>query len=379
MKRIKIISVVSIIIFAYSCTSKQPTEKISVGINKETTVQLNVQQQKNASIEKGNITDKEVSETITLSGLVDVPPQNIVSVSFPLGGYLKSTKLLPGMHVYKGETIAVIEDQSLVQLQQDYLMAKAKQSLAKLEYERQKSLNETKTAADKIFQQAEAEYQNARILVLGLAEKLRLININPEKMSADKITRMISVPSPINGFVSKVNVNIGKYVQPQDVLFELINPSDIHAALTVFEKDINKIQPGQKVQINFIDAPEKIYDAAVLLITKNVDENRSGIVHCHFENMPPDLKPGMFINAIVKINNSVVKALPEEAVVRYENKEFVFVERNKDQFEAVAVKTGKKYDGWIEILPDSNLTVNQVFVVKNAFAVLSALKNVAED
>ena len=287
--------------------------------------------------------------------------------------------MLPGMHVNKGETIAVIEDQSLVQLQQDYLMAKAKQSLAKLEYERQKSLNETKTAADKIFQQAEAEYQNARILVLGLAEKLRLININPEKMSADKITRMISVPSPISGFVSKVNVNIGKYVQPQDVLFELINPSDIHAALTVFEKDINKIQPGQKVQINFIDAPEKIYDAAVLLITKNVDENRSGIVHCHFEKMPPDLKPGMFINAIVKINNSVVKALPEEAVVRYENKEFVFVEKNKDQFEAVPVKTGKRYDGWIEILPDSNLNVNQIFVVKNAFAVLSALKNVAED
>lgn len=379
MKQIKIISIVSIIIVAFSCTSKQQTEKVSAGINKETTVELNAQQQKNASIEKGSITDQTISEILTLSGLVDVPPQNIVSVSFPLGGYLKSTKLLPGMHVFKGETIAVIEDQALVQLQQDYLMAKARLNLAKLDYERQKSLNETKTAADKIFQQAEAEYENARILVLGLAEKLRLINISPEKLIADKITRMISVPSPINGFVSKVNVNIGKYVQPQDVLFELINPSDIHAALTVFEKDLNKIQQGQKVQINFVDDPEKIYDAEVLLITKNVDENRSGIVHCHFEKMPPDLKPGMFINAVVKINNAVVKALPEEAVVRYENKEFVFVEKNKDQFEAVAVKTGKKYDGWIEILPESNLAINQVIVVKNAFAVLSALKNVAEE
>ena len=182
--------------------------------------------------------------------------QNIVSVSFPVGGYLKSTKLLPGMHVTKGESIATIEEQSLIQLQQDYLMAKAKLKLAAFEFERQRVLNETKTAADKIFQQAQAEYESTKVLVQGLAEKLKLIHIVPDKLSSDAITRIISIPSPINGFVSKVNVNIGKYVQPQDVLFELINPSDIHAALTVFEKDLNKIQAGQKVQVMLVDKPE---------------------------------------------------------------------------------------------------------------------------
>ena len=63
-----------------------------------------------------------------------------------------------------------------------------------------------------------------------------MININPEKLNAENISRYSSVPSPISGFVSKVNVNIGKYVNPADVIFEIVNPTDIHLALDVFEK-----------------------------------------------------------------------------------------------------------------------------------------------
>jgi cobalt-zinc-cadmium efflux system membrane fusion protein len=70
-------------------------------------------------------------------------------------------------------------------------------------------------------------------------------------------------------------VNTGKYVQPSDVLFELIDPSDIHAALTVFQKDVSRVSIGQDVELNFINYPQKKYKAKVFLITRNVDENRS--------------------------------------------------------------------------------------------------------
>ena len=364
------------IISCSSTTEKKETQEVTAST---TFVTLTDLQMKNATVAVGSFSDQTINETLQLNGMVDVPPQNIVSISFPLGGYLKSTKLLPGMHIFKGESIGVIEDQSLVQLQQDYLMAKSKLNFSRLEYERQKSLNETKTAADKIFQQAQSDYENTKLQVLGLGEKLRLININPDRLSGNSISRMVSIPSPINGFVSKVNVNIGKYVQPQDVLFELINPTDLHAALTVFEKDLNKIKQGQKVEIYFVDEPDKKYEAEVILVTKNIDENRSGIIHCHFENLPGNLKPGMYINATVNLSNSIVKALPEEAVVRYENKEWVFIETGKNRFESVPVKTGKRNNGWIEIISTSDSLINKQVVIKNAFAVLSAMKNVAED
>ena len=377
MKNLLIIAAGIISLSQMACSSAPAVKEETPAAADETTVTLTDQQIKNSGIEVGSFTDRTISETIRFSGMVDVPPQNIVSVSFPLGGYLKSTKLLPGMHVSKGESIAIIEDQSLVQLQQDYLMARSKLNLAKLEYERQKSLNETKTASDKIFQQAGAEYENYRVLVMGLGEKLRLININPDKLSGSSISRMVSIPSTINGFVSKVNVNIGKYVQPQDILFELINPTDIHAALTVFEKDLNKVKNGQKVMVSFVDEPEQLYQAEVILITKNVDENRSGVVHCHFEKLPENLKPGMYINASLYISANKVKALPEEAIVRYENKDYIFLQSGKNIFESIPIKTGKREGNWVEILFGSDSILNKPVVTKNAFAVLSKMKNVS--
>jgi membrane fusion protein, heavy metal efflux system len=379
MKSIQLIPIFLAVLTLSSCHST-PTEQTKGDPGEEDqTITLNAAQQKMAAIETGNLGLQMIHETIQFTGSIDVPPQNIVSVSFPLGGYLKSTKLLPGMHVSKGESIAVMEDQSLVQLQQDYLMAKEKLKLLKLDYDRQKSLNETRVSSDKVMQQAQADYEANRLLVLGLAEKLRLIHINPDQMRGDRISRMVSIPAPINGFVSKVNVNIGKYVQPADVLFELINPDDIHAALTVFEKDLNAIQIGQKVSVSFVDEPENQHEATVILITKNVDENRSGIVHCHFQTMPPNLKPGMFINATIKIKSSLVNALPEEAVVRFENKSYIFAVKGNGVFEAVPVTTGKRHGGFVEIVSPVAAQGTHPFVTKNAFTVLSAWKNLSEE
>jgi cobalt-zinc-cadmium efflux system membrane fusion protein len=88
------------------------------------------------------------------------------------------------------------------------------------------------------MQQAQSEMNSQKILMNSLAQQLRLININPESLNSGNITKSVPVYSSINGFVSKVNVNIGKYVNPSDVLFELINPDDIHLNLKVYEKDL---------------------------------------------------------------------------------------------------------------------------------------------
>ncbi len=379
MKPIIIISATVISVLLTSCSGTAEKEMTRDAAIVSGTVSMTDLQLKNASVEIGAFSEQAISETIRLNGMIDVPPQNIVSVSFPMGGYLRSTKLLPGMHVSKGESIAVLEDQSLVQLQQDYLMARTKLQLLKLEYERQRSLNETKTSADKVLQQAQADYESTRVLVMGLGEKLRLIHINPDKLNSESISGSISIHSPINGFVSKVNVNIGKYVQPQDVLFELINPSDVHAALTVFEKDLNKIKEGQKMSVSFVDEPEKFYPAEVILVTRNVDENRSGIVHCHFEKTPGNLRPGMFISAVINLSVNNVWALPEAAVVRYDQKEFLFMQKGKNLFEAIPVKTGRRNKGWVEIVLPADSLLNKPLVIKNAFAVLSKMKNVSDE
>jgi cobalt-zinc-cadmium efflux system membrane fusion protein len=166
-----------------ACGSKTNTEQKSSVSATQAIVELTDAQLKNSSIETGKLEQKSISSILKLNGKIDVPPQNMVSVSMPLGGFLKTTKLLPGMHVSKGEVIATMEDQQYIQLQEDYLITKSKLNYLEGEYLRQKELNKTKASSDKVLQQTEMEYKSQKIAMSALAEKLKLINVNPNTLS----------------------------------------------------------------------------------------------------------------------------------------------------------------------------------------------------
>ena len=373
MKRIFII--INIFLFFTACSNKktQKTTTNPVATN-EKLVMLTPEQYKNAGIILGRIASKNISDVLKLNGKIDVPPQNMISVSVPLGGYLKSTKLLPGMHISKGQILAVMEDPQYIQLQQDYLIAKAQFTFNESEYLRQKELNESKAASDKVYQQAKATYQTQHILIKSLEQKLQLIGLNPSRINANNISKSINIYSPISGFVSAVNVNIGKYVMPSDVLFELVNPSDIHLNLIVFDKDIHKLSIGQKVIAFANTNPNQKYDCEIILISKDVSNENATQVHCHFKQYDKELLPGMFMNAIIEISGSNSNALPDDAIVRYDNKHYVFTTKDNKQFEMVEVQLGNAENGFTQILNTENLT-NLDIAVKGSYSLLMSLKN----
>jgi len=372
----KKIFIITVLAFA-ACKSAPKQEAVAEKETEERrSLNLTSAQVKNAGIEIGEMQRRVLSDEIVVNGVVDVPPQNIVSVSFPMGGYLKSTTLLPGLHVNKGDVMGVIEDQSLVQLQQDYLIGKEKLKYLEQDYQRQKELNERNVNAAKVYQQATSDYNSQKVMMKAMAEKLRLIQINPERLSTENLSRSVPLYSPINGYVSKVLVNTGKYVQPSDVLFELIDPSDIHAALTVFQKDVSRVSIGQDVELNFINEPTRKFRAKVFLVTRNVDENRSATVHCHFIDHPRNFQPGMFLQSRIKTSPREVMSVPESAVVNYLGKNYVFTSSAEGKFDMVEAQTGLKEGGFIEI--KNTDSIKSLLVTHNAYAVLGALKNVAE-
>ena len=329
-------------------------------------------------IELGKVERRNISSIIKLNGKIDVPPQNLVSVSMPLGGYLKSTKLLPGMHIKKGELIAIMEDQQYIQIQQDYLITENKLEFAKAEYIRQKELNASKATSDKLFQQTEMEYKTLSITLSALGEKLKLININIQKLTENTIANNIKIYSQIDGFVSKVNVNIGKYVNPTDVLFELINPSDFHLNLKVFEKDIDKLSIGQKLVTYSNNFPDKKYDCEIILISRDISSERTVDVHCHFENYDRTLLPGMYMNADVEVKSNNTSSIAEDAIVNFEGINYVFVAKDKNQFQMVRIETGTKENGFIEIKNKGEFTDKKI-VIKGAYTLLMKLKNKSEE
>jgi membrane fusion protein, heavy metal efflux system len=376
MKQLLILVNFSLLLIA--CSGKDQEAQEPEIKKEENVASLSDAQRKTAGIETGTVQEKLISSVLKVNGKIDVPPQNMVSISVPMGGYLKSTKLLPGMHVNKGQSIALIEDQQYIQLQQDYLTARAQFNYNEREFNRQRELNESKATSDKVFEQTKAAYQTQHVLIKSLEEKLKLIGLDPNRISPDNISRTINIYSPISGYVSAVNVNIGKYVNPSDVLFELVNPTDIHLALMVFEKDLDKLFIGQKLVAYTNNDPEKKYPCEIILISKNVSDERSAEIHCHFEKYDKTLIPGMFMNADIEIKSNIAKVLPEDAIVRYENKQYVFIDKGNSQFEMMEIKAGKSENGFTEVFVDDK-TANEKFVVKGTYAVLMKMKNTADE
>lgn len=377
MKRLSILSA-SFLLLAACSTKVEKENAVTKGEAQVTnTVTLTKAQLDLAKLSIGNLSAMQMHKTIKVNGFIDVPPQNMLSVSIPMGGYVKKANLIPGEKVNKGDVLAVLEDASYVSLQQDYLTAKSKLVYLEADYNRQKALNVSKSSSDRQFQLALSEFESQKYLVKSLSEKLQLMGIIPAQLSENNISKSIAFKSPMSGYVTKVNVNAGKYVAPTDVLFEIMDPSDLHARLVVFENDATAIKKGNKVKFTENNKPSKTYDAEVHVITPNIEEERTTEVHCDLISKNTGLFPGTFVNAEIELNNVEVQVIPAASVVKWQNKSYVFVETAAATYVMIPVVTGMESKGMVEIV--SGITAAQKVVVANAYTLLMKLKNSSEE
>lgn len=360
-----------------SC-SKEESVPEEIGTVVGDQVSLTALQIKNSGIETNTLNNLDIAHKIMLSGQIDVPPQGMASVSAPSGGYVKVSRFMPGNFVKKGQTLATLENPELVQLQQDYLLAKSNLQYAQQDYSRQKDLNANKASSDKVTQKAFNERQNQNIMMKGMAQKLTAMGINPSALNANNIRRTFAVTSPISGYISTVNVNIGQYVSPMDKMFDIVNTADLHLALKVFEKDLSKIKIGQKVFAYTNQNPTKKYEARVFIIGKDFSADRSVLVHCHFADNSLALLPGTFMNAEMEADSEEGIVISDDAIVTWEEKQYVFEEVKPKTYKMFPVEIGNAENGFTELLNFKEENKSKKFVTKGAYQLLMTLKNVEE-
>lgn len=352
----------------------------------EDVVELRADQVKLAGIELGSVSMKKIGNTLRTNGIVSSAPQNTASVSVPMGGFVKNTTLIPGNPVTKGQTIAVIENQDFVDIQQNYLEAKNKLSFARAELERHTSLFREDVYSEQNLQQTTVEYKNLEGLVKALEQKLLMIGIDPGTLKEENISSTVNLKSPINGFLRTVNVSIGKYVSPTDILFEIVNNDRLFLELTLFEKDIDKAVRGHKIKF-FINNGNEEYDAIITQPGKSVSDDRTFKVFAEIVKPGEKLLPGMYVNALIEEASAEAVALPSDAIVSFDDKDYVFI-FDKDKIESgqpfteyrmIEVQKGTSASGFTQVsFPGGFDPVSSKFVVKGAYNLLSAKKNAGE-
>ena len=374
----KKIIILFITLSLFSCSKNEETPAETAFEVSGNQISLTEQQKKNAGIETTILGNQSIANKIMLSGQINVPPQSMSEVSSSTGGIVKMARFMPGNYVSKGQTLAVVENPELAKIQQDYLQARSALSYAQKDYERQKYLNQYQASSNKVMQRALSEKQIQNAAVHGMASQLRSYGINAENVSTQNIQKTISITAPISGYISAVNVSVGQFISPSEILYTLINNNSVQLELKVFEKDLDKISLGQRVYAFTNQNPTKKYAANVILISKDFAPDRSVMVHCNLVDKNESLIPGTFMNAEVEVNAEEGFVIADDAIVTWENKQYIFEEVKPKTYKMFPVNIGNSENGYTELLNFDPKNRNKKFVVKGAYSLLMAIKNVEE-
>jgi len=380
MKTFLIILLTTIILTSCGTSPKPTIEKNNVKVvTASNKVQLTKEQVALAQLAMAPLQQGKMKGMVHLNGVVDVPPTGIASVSIPMGGYVQDINLIPGTYVKKGQVLATVKDPAYVQLQENYLAAKARLIYLQEDLDRQKTLLTQEAVSKKSFQQIQSDYNANAIQIKALSEQLKLINIQPDNLTTEKMTSLVQLVAPISGYVTKVNINRGKYVTPSDVLLEIMDPNDIHAAITIYESAIAGFKVGMKGTVSLTQDPSKKYAVTIKAVSQNINEDKTGLLHCHFDQIPKNVLPGMFLSADLVVENNEAVLIPIDAVQRFQGKDFIFIQSGANEFEAIEIQVSQTNADFVTVSnADATKWIGKSLVVKNAFSLLGKLMNKSE-
>lgn len=386
---------------------KEEEQKATTEEAEPTIASLTAEQIKTVDIQYGTIEQKQLTATLKANGALRVPNNNKANATSMYGGVIKNIYVQLGDFVKKGQVIATIANPQFIQLQEEYLSTSSKITFAEQEVARQKELNEGNAGALKNYQSANAELKSMRTRRASLQQQIQLMGINPNSLNNGNLRSALSVTSPIGGTVSNIYSKIGSYVDVSSPVAEIVDNSQLHLDLNIFEKDLPMLKVGQIIHFRITNNSGEDYNAKVYSIGASFESDSKSIpVHARVQGNKSGLIDGMNITAIVSLNDVTTSAVPTDAIVSADGKDYIFVVTNKQaeeekpeevetekepeakgqeqeskntNFEKIEVVKGVSNMGYTAITLVKNIPANAKIATKGAFFVNAKLTNKGEE
>jgi len=326
-----------------------------------------------AGIETGKMETHEMGSTLECSGRIEVPPESIADVTVPVGGLVKSCPRHPGDYVTAGQLIAVLEHPDYIKMQQEFLETRSQWEYFKEDFKRQGELTIENATSLKTMQQAQASFRSIEVKMFALRNQLKLIGINADSLNIENISSTVNIAAPISGIITRIFVNIGKYVGPEQMVCEILSKANLYLQLFIYEKDIHRISKGQPIEFSLISDPGNRYKAVVRTLSPKIDPASNAFsINAGILQAQPFINPGMYVKAYISIAQHSCLSLPATAIVEDNNEQVVFV-KTTGGFKRVTVKTGISNNDRVEIvdyppgLSDSSLVLNGAYYLNAAW------------
>lgn len=347
----------------------------------EGVVEITQAQAETVGLEMKPLEQKNLGNTIKVTGQLELFPQDRANISPFVGGNVRSINVIEGDKVNKGQVLAYLEHPDIITMQQEFLEKNDELVFLEQDFERKKILHEKGVSSGKEFQLAQSKFRSTTSSVNGLRSKLKLLGINTSKVLEGQIYSAVPITSPISGFVDEVMVSLGDYVAPQTKMFTVSDNTEIHADFKVYEKDIHKVKEGQEIYFTVASKPDELLKAKIHAIGKTFETDPKALhVHADVHNEDKELLPGMYVEGRIAQDEKMVYAVPEEAIIKDGEQSFIFIlnedsekEKNKMKFKMIPISTGITDLGFVEINLPADMPKGIKVVTKGAYTLSSEM------
>lgn len=302
-------------------TQEKPT------IKEEARVPIEVpsEQQTRMGIKFTKVEKKETSHTIRTVGTVTADQRKEAHVHTKINGWIEKIYAdYVGKPIKKGQPLFELYSPELVSTQEEYLAA-SKQGGA------------------------------AKEIARAALERLRLWNVPQSEidrlMKSRKSKRTVAFDSPVDGYIVNKTAIQGMYITPEMELYHIANISEVWIIITLYEYDIAVIKVEDEAEVQLPYDSKLNFKANISYISPEIEiETRTAKARIEVENKKQDLKPGMYVNVILRkeLGQSIV--IPDDSVIDTGLRKIVFIKSGATRFEPREVKLGPRVENQFTVL-----------------------------
>ena len=312
----------------------------------------------------------EVSETLRVPARIEADETRLARVGSPVTGRITDLEAREGDTVRRGQVLATINSTELSGAQLSFLKATSQRGLAARAAARAQQLLDADVIGAAELQRRQAELAQAEAEVNAARDQLKVLGMSSAALERLAETRSINsvtqIVATIAGTIIDRKVTEGQVVQPADGVFLIADLSKLWVVADVPEQNAGSVRVGEAVSVEVAALPEHKVAGRLTFVAPTVNpETRTVRARMELPNPEGGFKPKMLASMLIKGKPQRRLALPAQAVVREENRDYVFVRTGENAYRLKPVQLGTEHDGRRVVL--SGLGETETIVVEGSF------------
>lgn len=318
----------------------------------------------------GQPTSADIREMLRVPGRIEADENRMARVGSPVAGRIVDLDATVGQEVRRGQVLATINSTELSTGQLAFLKALAQKDLAARAAARAKQLFESDVIGAAELQRRQSEYTQAADEANASRDQLKVLGMADAAIDKLAETRTINsrahIVASVSGTIIERKVTEGQVVQPADPAFLVADLSRVWVVADVPEQSAGSVRVGETVNVEVPALPQRVLTGTLSFVSPTVNpETRTVRARMDLDNLKREFKPAMLASVLIKGRPQTRQVVPAGAIVREENRDFVFVRTAQDTFRLKPVVFGAEQDG--QRVVQSGLDASESIVIDGAF------------